>query len=307
MTGEQSGNEQLLQLPAPVGAESLLASAVTSHGTGSEVMGVEEISALSVAINEDIGMGAISRAGALPFGDDMAWVKFVEDKMKRDAQLDHQTLLWELGSEMVEQEQANRGGLNITEEERLLSGMTEWFLKGGGTLKYVKPSLSKDSGYTLLATEDIAEGETVVQVPIKLTLCRISARNVLLPKKGKYLGEELKKTFEKNEVWALSVFLLHEWYKETAGKGSKWGPYLRLLRMRSLSTPVMQVILLFDCIALFKRQKNSGSEEHFCSRPLQAMVQERQRLEVFQLQYRWPMQPDFRYLQYETSRQVRRQ
>lgn len=195
LSGSQAGNEQLLQLPAPVGAESLLASAVTSHGTGSEIMGIEEISALSVAINEDIGMGAISRAGALPFGEDMAWVKFVDDKMKRDAQLDHQTLLWELGSEMVEQDQTNRGGLNITEEERLLSDMTEWFQKGGGTLKYVKPSLNKDSGYTLLATEDIAEGETVVQVPIKLTLCRISARNVLLPKKGKYLGEELKKNF----------------------------------------------------------------------------------------------------------------
>lgn len=265
LSGSQAGNEQLLQLPAPVGAESLLASAVTSHGTGSEIMGIEEISALSVAINEDIGMGAISRAGALPFGEDMAWVKFVDDKMKRDAQLDHQTLLWELGSEMVEQDQTNRGGLNITEEERLLSDMTEWFQKGGGTLKYVKPSLNKDSGYTLLATEDIAEGETVVQVPIKLTLCRISARNVLLPKKGKYLGEELKKTFEKNEVWALSVFLLHEWYKETAGKGSKWGPYLRLLRMRSLSTPVLQALKSTSAVDLSKQWFKSANDLKFFS------------------------------------------
>lgn len=230
----------MLQLPLPVGADSLLASAVTTQGTGSAIMAVEEINALSVALNEDIGMGAISRAGALPFGDDMAWVKFVEDKMKRDAELDHQSLLWELGSEAVEAEQTRRGGLNISEETELLKNMTNWFLSGGGTLKYVQPVVSSE-GYTLAATEDIADGESIVQVPIKLTMCRISARNVLLAKKGKYLGEELKKTFEKNEVWALSIFVLHEWYKETAGKGSKWGPYLRLLRMRSLSTPVFQV------------------------------------------------------------------
>jgi hypothetical protein len=101
-----------------------------------------------------------------------------------------------------------------------------------------------------VATEDIAENEVVVQVPIKLTLSRISSRNVLIPRKGKYLGEELKKTFEKNEVWALSVFLLHEWYKETAGKGSKWGPYLRLLRMRSLSTNVLQVSLFVNLFSI---------------------------------------------------------
>lgn len=50
------------------------------------------------------------------------------------------------------------------------------------------------------AVEDIISGEAVVNVPIKLTMCRISARNVLIKNKGKYLGEELKKTFEKNEV-----------------------------------------------------------------------------------------------------------
>ena len=40
------------------------------------------------------------------------------------------------------------------------------------------------------------------------------------------------------------MFLLHEWYKETAGSGSKWGPYLRTLRMRSLSTSSLQVLKL---------------------------------------------------------------
>lgn len=238
---------KMLQLPTPEGSESFLVTSVTAIGAGAEIMPAEERAAVAASLNEDIGLGAISRAGALPFGEDMAWVKYVEDKMKRDAQIDHQSLLWELGSEVVEQQQIERGGFNISEEQELLANMKDWFIKNGGSLKYVEPSVSQEHGYRLVATEDIAENEVVVQVPIKLTLSRISSRNVLLPRKGKYLGEELKKTFEKNEVWALSVFLLHEWYKETAGKGSKWGPYLRLLRMRSLSTNVLQVCGLIQC------------------------------------------------------------
>lgn len=221
--GEEDGEsgQGLLSLPSPGDAEAMLASSVTALAGGSEVMSLAEKNAMSALLNEDIGMGAISRAGALPMGENMEWVKFVEDKMRRDAEMDHQSLLWELGSEVMEAAQVERGGLNLTQEEDLLGAMKEWFIKGGGTLKYVEPSVTQEEGYQLLATEPIEEGEVVAHIPVKLTMCRITARNVLLPKKGKYLGEELKKTFEKNEVWALSVFLLHEWYKETAGKGSK--------------------------------------------------------------------------------------
>ena len=70
--------------------------------------------------------------------------------------------------------------------------------------------------------------------------CRVTARNVLLTGRGKYLGAELKSTFEKNEVWGLSIFLLHEYFKEVAGTGSKWGPYLRTLRVRFLTTPALR-------------------------------------------------------------------
>ena len=57
---------------------------------------------MAVTLNEDIGMGAISKAGALPYGDNMKWLKFAEDKLKRDAKIDHQSLLWELGTQMTE-------------------------------------------------------------------------------------------------------------------------------------------------------------------------------------------------------------
>lgn len=160
----------------------------------------EELSALQVAITEDIGLGAISKSGALPMGDDFKWIKFVEDKIKRDNRIDHQTLLWELGSSVTEAEAARTGGFNISLEKNLMENLTKWFLEGGGKLKYVEPVVSKETGIRLVAVEDMQSGESIVQVPIKLTMCRISARNVLIKSKSKYLGEELKKTFEKNEV-----------------------------------------------------------------------------------------------------------
>jgi hypothetical protein len=192
--------DPVLALPAPDEQQSFLTAAVTTRGASYEVMAPADLNALQVGIREDIGMGAISKAGALPLGEGMEWVKFVEDKLKRDNKMDHQSLLWELGSEVVEAEQEKAGGMNISLEEELMLNLTSWFESGGGKLKYVHPTISRENGIKLTATEDIIEGESVVTVPIKLTMCRISARNVLIKNKAKYLGEELKKTFEKNEV-----------------------------------------------------------------------------------------------------------
>ena len=41
-----------------------------------------------------------------------------------------------------------------------------------------------------------------------------------------------------HETWGLAIFVLHEYFKETAGSGSRWGPYLRSLRTRYLTTDV---------------------------------------------------------------------
>lgn len=126
----------------------------------------------------------------------------VEDKLKRDNKMSHQELMLALGSSYEEELQTQTGGkngLNISLEEELMLNLTTWFDSNGGVLRYVTPSVTKDNGLTLIASEDISQDESVVSVPIKLTMCRISARNVLT-KKSKYLGEELKKTFEKNEV-----------------------------------------------------------------------------------------------------------
>ena len=234
----------ILELPSPEGMDASLTAAVNSQGTagGNQVMLPQEAHALAVAFNEDIGLGAIAKTGALPMGTEGEWIDLAVKKMKKENSLDYQALLWELGSEELEKQQIERGGINVTYEEELLENMYEWFTKGGGKLKYIKPAVSKEVGFELLAEEDIGDNEPVISAPLKLIMCRQTARNVLIPNRGKYLGDELSKTFDKNELWGMSIFLLHEYYKEIAGKGSKWGPFIRTLRMRFLSTRVLQEV-----------------------------------------------------------------
>ena len=215
--------DQLLALPSPSdqNQQGFLTAAVTNtnkntdNGDGEQgqgqgqvsIVSAGDIAALSIGVSEDISMGAISQSGALPMGDDMQWLKFVEDKLKRDNKMSHQDLMLALGSSYEEDTQRQSGsvnGLNISLEEHLMNNLTEWFSTNGGVLSYVTPTVSADNGLTLLASEDIHQEESIVSIPIKLTLCRISARNVLT-KKSKYLGEELKKTFEKNEVFEVLI------------------------------------------------------------------------------------------------------
>lgn len=240
------GGGAILQLPSPDGEEgakdSFLAAAVNSQNqasSGTELILPHEANAKAVKFNEEIGMGAISKTGALPMGGEGEWLDLAESKLKNDASLDYQALLWELGSASAEEAQNELGGLNITLENELLRNLEEWIVAGGGQLHFVKPNISS-TGFSLLATENIHEADTVVSMPMKLIMCKQTARNVLIANKGKYLGDQLQKTFDKDELWGMTIFLLHEYYKEMAGKGSKWGPFIRTLRMRFLSTPVLQ-------------------------------------------------------------------
>lgn len=38
------------------------------------------------------------------------------------------------------------------------------------------------------------------------------------------------------------MMLLHEHFKDSTGKGSKWGPFLRTLRVSALTKPIMNEI-----------------------------------------------------------------
>jgi hypothetical protein len=225
------------QLPTPADLQSILTNAVNAQSSSSyDLVLPQQAQAEAASFGEQIGLGAISKAGALLLGGEGQWLSFAEDKLKKENDLDYQSLLWEMGTSILEKKSVEKGtGINSTMEENLLLNMKEWFIKGGGKLNYVEPHVSTDGTYSLRATEDVEDNEVVVSVPMKLIMCQQTARNILIPNKGRYLGEELTKTFEKNEIWGLSIFLLHEYYKEKNGGGSKWGPFLKTLRMRVLT------------------------------------------------------------------------
>ena len=94
----------------------------TSSASG-QLMTMQDATAKAIAFNEEVGLGAISKTGALPMGSDGEWLALAEKKLKKDQSLDYQSLLWELGSEVAENDQLKNGGLNITLEENLLKNM----------------------------------------------------------------------------------------------------------------------------------------------------------------------------------------
>eukprot|EP01031_Cornospumella_fuschlensis_P043345 gene43345-52984_t len=201
------GGAEILQLPSPQASDNVLSAAVTSQTTSSnQVVAPHEARAMAMQFGEEIGLGAISKAGALPMGTQGEWLEFAEKKLKHDESLDYQALLWELGTEVAETKFIEQGGLNVTLEQELLEKMVEWFDKGGGKLHFAKPVVSKEKGFKLVATEEHHEYDPVITSPLKLIMCKQTARNVLVHSRGKYLGEELQKTFDKDEILGMVIF-----------------------------------------------------------------------------------------------------
>ena len=254
--GTSSDSSSVLALPAPSTrepADHMMAGLLSVQADSSEVISVETASSLGTALQEDISMGAIAKAGALIVeneegnGEGMGYISFAENKIRKETKLDHQSSLWFLGSQQIEMAQTNRSSINVTKQEEKLMNLKTWLEKGGGKLSFNQLEYDNNShSHKFFASETINGGETVISVPLKLTMCRITSRNVLVKNRGSYLGDALKKTFEKNEVWGLAIFLLHEWFKENAASsssgGSKWGPLINSLRMRSLTTPVVTAL-----------------------------------------------------------------
>jgi hypothetical protein len=116
-----------------------------------------------------------------------------------------------------------------------------WFEAGGGRLSFVdvRPQGRFRQHRALLADEDLAAGDEVASVPFKLTLNRITMRNVGLKCKGKcsFLSEHFGPIFDKDEEWGLAVLLLHEHAK---GNESRWWPFLRSLKMHVLAKKVVK-------------------------------------------------------------------
>jgi hypothetical protein len=113
--------------------------------------------------------------------------------------------------------------------------LREWFEKKGGSFVRGAADVEQDAergGYRRLirAATPIAVNDTLLRIPFRLTLNKITMRNVGLACKGKcsFLKEHFDPVFEKKEEWGLAVLLLHEHAK---GNESRWFPFMKSLRM----------------------------------------------------------------------------
>ena len=121
--------------------------------------------------------------------------------------------------------------------------LREWFAKKGGLMTGVaveQDPTRKGHRRVLRALDSgVASNETLLRIPFRLTLNKITMRNVGLACKGKcsFLKEHFGPVFEKKEEWGLAVLLLHEHAK---GNESRWYPFMKSLRMYMLSKRVLQ-------------------------------------------------------------------
>ena len=174
-------------LPAPVDGNTALMAAISSQQSESSyaLMPRQQANAMATSFSGDVGLGAISKAGVFPMGDDGAWLALVEEKRKKENSMDYHSLLWELGSEVAEKEYVERGGVNVTTENILLENMKKWFHDGGGQLHFAKAEMADNHGFRLKVTEDVSADDTVLSVPLKLIMCRQTARNIVILGKGR--------------------------------------------------------------------------------------------------------------------------
>ena len=232
----------------------------------------------SVALVDDVATGAIANTGALP-RDAEQWMDMAAESIGRNPTLRSHDVHWLLATSELEHndtEALEDGEETLVSNEELDADLAKWFEEGGGSLTYVEVDSDKS---VLRAQEDLNEGEVVIKMPLKLTLSQISARNVRT--RGGYLGQHMKDLFKMNQVrcvcpfvsavstvlkhsclqrWGLAMMLLHEHFKDTTGKGSKWGPFLRTLRVAALTKPIMQEIKGTYASQVYRRWEEDSDE-----------------------------------------------
>lgn len=263
--------KRVLALPSSadsdlVGTDSVLGKAVTnttSSTTSKEMMTTAESNAIIVQLNEDIGTGALAMAGALKLGNEGQWLQPAIDKVQDKSSLKTPELFLLMAQKEIEKQTIAKKGLNESYEYEIYNNLTEWATSQGAVLRYMTPVFNREKGgIRLIANEPIGSNEHVISIPLKLIISRITARNIPIYKSGRYLGTELKSTFAKSEEWGLAVLLLHEWFKEhrhtDQQRGSRWGPFIRTLRARYLTTKVQRTLLNSRVLSEYREWMNEA-------------------------------------------------
>ena len=238
---------------------------VNAGGGGSAAITVaQQAQVAAIELVEMVANGALAASGALPSNPDKwaSLAKIGKDRVTRRPfynYWDKQDRTWRLATERLAKEnQMNRTNSTlqkiVNKKNKFPTlhdkALLEWFTAGGGKLNYVKhgtpsPSASSSSSSSssssnklrrLLTTEPISDGDTILEVPLKLIMNQLTCHQVKT-QRGRYLGEMFGGAISgKYSDWGLAGFLLVELKK---GEASKWWPFIRTLQMRVMTTDVL--------------------------------------------------------------------
>jgi hypothetical protein len=224
------------------------------------LMTKEQLGAVAIKIGEDVGTGALARAGAVSKGGEGQWIGLVEAGARRKSKFIHGEMIAQLGTLALENQTFSQG-INRTRHQERYDELVAWAEAGGASMSYLKPVWMSDRGaFRLLASETLGADEAFIKLPMKLMMSQITSRNVKIRKTNGYVGAQLKESFESDERYGLALFLLHEWYKMKNGDGSKWGPLLQTLSVRQLSTATLQHMRNTQVLPILKEWAKKGPE-----------------------------------------------
>ncbi|KAK3251274.1 hypothetical protein CYMTET_39384, partial [Cymbomonas tetramitiformis] len=125
----------------------------------------------------------------------------------------------------------------LPDNEENMKAMNRWFEKAGGDLLKVSAQdsysgLGSKSAQGLVASEDIKDGETILRMPLLITMNKWTMKRMVNSP-----ARHLKSLAERNEEWLLAVMLVHEY---THKKNSRWWPFIQTLVAYDLGPGVIR-------------------------------------------------------------------
>eukprot|EP00854_Cymbomonas_tetramitiformis_P014077 gene14077-16642_t len=116
------------------------------------------------------------------------------------------------------------------EEDNLEDGYGGDLLKVSAQDSY--SGLGSKSAQGLVASEDIKDGETILRMPLLITMNKWTMKRMVNSP-----ARHLKSLAERNEEWLLAVMLVHEY---THKKNSRWWPFIQTLVAYDLGPGVIR-------------------------------------------------------------------
>lgn len=225
----------------PAGRKAVL-DTVLSRNDSERAVSPVLAEAASMAWVESVSEGAIARSGALP-ENPAEWAEKDRQHRERATKLRYSGLFIGVHGgldmeNMLAMAARDRVNSSRTYNTSIDEEMHRWFEEGGGRLQFAhmarRGHAERGVPSSLVADEDVVDSDVILDVPLKLTMSRMTLRLIKL-RRGR-LTDRFGETFERKSEWGLAAFLLHE---QGRGNESRWYPFIRTLRMSALKQNII--------------------------------------------------------------------